>query len=83
MHAALRAALQRGVRVQLLALGPHVNRRLVAAQSQNNYAPLLDAGLELWRYQQTVLHNEVITVDGSSSFVGTTNLDALNEQPAR
>lgn len=84
LQAALAAAVQRGVQVQLLASGPHVDRRFIAAQSRGNYASLLDAGVELWLYQPTVLHNKLITVDGSLSFVGTTNLDirsiTLNEQ---
>ena len=84
LHAALAAAVDRGVQVQLLVSGPHVDRKFVAAQSRHHYARLLDAGVELWSYQPTLLHAKVMTVDGWLSVVGTTNLDirsiALNEQ---
>lgn len=83
-HTALGAAVRRGVQVQLLVSGPHVDRRSVAAQSRHDYGRLLDAGVEIWQYQPTLLHAKVMTVDGSLSLVGTANLDmrsfVLNEQ---
>ena len=83
-HAALGAAVQRGVQVQLLVSGPHVDRQSVAAQSRHDFGRLLEAGVEVWQYQPTLLHAKTVTVDGSLSLVGTTNLDirsfALNEQ---
>lgn len=84
LHDALASAVRRGVQVELLVSGPHVDRQFVAAQSRHEYVHLLDAGIELWLYQPTLLHNKVVTVDGRWSFVGTTNLDVrsitLNEQ---
>lgn len=75
---------RRGVSVQLLVSGPHVERPTVHLQGERDYQPLLDAGVEIWRYQPSLLHSKVVTVDGELSVVGTTNLDirslALNEQ---
>ncbi|TYP88582.1 phospholipase D-like domain-containing protein [Blastococcus xanthinilyticus] len=74
----------RGVRVQVLVGGPHVQRPSVHLQGELDFQPLLDAGVELWRYQPSLLHSKIVTVDGAIAMVGTTNFDtrslALNEQ---
>ena len=53
-------------------------------QGEREYRPLLDAGVQIWRYQPSLLHAKVVTVDGGLAMVGTANLDiralALNEQ---
>ncbi|MGY1634640.1 phospholipase D-like domain-containing protein [Geodermatophilus sp. SYSU D01186] len=78
------ATASRGVAVQLLVSGPHVERPAVHLQGQREYQTLLDAGVEIWRYQPSLLHAKVLTVDGETAMVGTANLDArslaLNEQ---
>ncbi len=75
---------RRGVAVHLLVSGPHVERPAVHLQGKREYQPLLDAGVEIWRYQPSLLHAKVVTVDGEVAMVGTANLDArslaLNEQ---
>lgn len=80
----VRAATQRGVHVQMLLPGPHVDRRLVHYQAQHDYQPLLDAGVDIWRYQPSLIHAKVYTVDRRIALVGTTNFDvrsvSLNEQ---
>ncbi|WP_116451846.1 phospholipase D-like domain-containing protein [Blastococcus litoris] len=74
----------RGVRIQLLVSGPHVARPGVHLQGETQFQTLLDAGVEIWRYQPALLHAKVVTVDGAVAMVGTTNVDtrslALNEQ---
>jgi cardiolipin synthase A/B len=75
---------RRGVSVQLLVSGPHVDRPTIHLQGQREYESLLDAGVEIWRYQPSLLHAKVLTVDGETAMVGTANLDVrslvLNEQ---
>lgn len=84
--AAVTATARRGVQVQLLVPGPHVDHPLVRLQGQHDHAALLRAGVELWGYQPSMLHAKVTTVDGRLSMVGSTNFDArslvLNEQIA-
>ena len=83
---ALTATARRGVQVRMLLPGPHVDHPLVALQGDHDRQALLDAGVEIWRYQPSMLHTKVITVDGLTAMVGTVNLDArslvLNEQVA-
>lgn len=80
------ATARRGVRVQLLVSGPHVERPAVHLQAETDFQPMLDAGVEIWRFQPTLMHTKVITLDGAVAMVGTTNMDArslaLNEQVA-
>ena len=80
------ATRRRAVQVQLLVPGPHVDRPVVHLQGERGYAALLEAGVEIWRYGPSMLHNKCVTVDGALAMVGTTNLDsrslALNEQVA-
>ena len=76
----------RGVQVQLLVSGPHVDRRMVHLQADRSVDRLLGGGVEVWRYQPSLIHAKVVTVDRELAMVGTTNLDirslALNEQLA-
>lgn len=76
----------RGVQVQLLVSGPYVDRPTVHRQAESEYQQLLEAGVEIWRYQVARMHTKLLTVDGSVAMVGTTNFDRrsvdLNEQIA-
>ena len=80
------ATAERGVRVRLLVPGPHVDHPLARLQGDYHHEDLLDAGIELWCYQPSMLHAKVVTVDGRRAMVGSVNFDArslvLNEQVA-
>jgi cardiolipin synthase len=65
---------RRGVEVDVLLPGPHVDKRFVQLASQSQYAGLLDAGVRLWSYQVSMLHAKVMTVDGQVASVGSANL---------
>lgn len=84
LRSLVRDTARRGVHVQLLVSGPHVERPSVHLQGQRDYQPLLDAGVEIWRYGPSLLHAKVVTVDGHVAVVGTSNFDVrsltLNEQ---
>ncbi len=63
----------RGVTVDLLVPGPHYDKTISRLASERHYATLLDAGVNVWRYQRTMLHTKVLTVDGSIAMVGSSN----------
>ncbi len=83
---ALTTTAERGVKVRVLVPGTRVDHPLVQLQGDHDRQALLDAGVEIWRYQPSMLHAKVITVDGRLAMVGTVNFDArslvLNEQVA-
>ena len=66
-------AAARGVQVDLLMPGPHYDKALSRLGSERFYEPLLDAGVRVWRYQPTMLHTKVLTVDDRLAMVGSSN----------
>jgi len=70
---ALAETARRGVEVDVLLPGPHVDKRFVQLASQSQYAALLEAGVRLWSYQVSMLHAKVMTVDGLVASVGSAN----------
>jgi cardiolipin synthase A/B len=69
-------AAARGVEIDLLLPGPHADKRFVQLASQETFACLLDAGIRVSRFQPTMLHAKIMTVDGVVSNVGSANLNA-------
>jgi cardiolipin synthase len=71
--AMLAATARRGVTVDVLLPGPHVDKRFVQLAGESQYDTLLAAGVRLWSYQVSMLHAKVITVDGAVAGVGSAN----------
>jgi cardiolipin synthase A/B len=80
----LAAARQRGVRVKLMLAGDHIDSWWSRQNSLRHYGRLLEAGIEIYEFQPTMLHQKTMIVDQSWATVGTANLDnrsfALNEE---
>jgi len=70
----LSVAAERGVDVRLLTNGPHMDKEVVRQVGQRCYGPLLESGVRIFEYQQTMLHAKVAVVDGWAN-VGSSNLD--------
>jgi cardiolipin synthase len=69
------AAAERGVEVTVLVPGPHADKRVVQLAGEKEFEPLLDAGVDIHAYQQSMLHAKVMTVDGCVATTGSGNLD--------
>jgi len=69
------AAADRGVDVQILLPGPHIDKRFVQIAAEGEYARLMEHGITIWNFQPTMLHAKVMTVDGVLANVGSANLD--------
>lgn len=71
---ALEAAAYRGVRVRLMvpSIGDH---KWMVTAGRGYYEPLLESGVELYEYQNGLLHSKTLTIDGKWSLVGTPNFD--------
>lgn len=72
--AALEEAARRGVDVRLMMPGESDVTLLMHA-ARSHYQRLLDAGIHLYEYQDTVLHAKTAVIDGVWSTVGSANLD--------
>ncbi len=66
-------AAERGVDVQVMFPGTHIDKRLPQANGERAYPDLLEAGVTLWSYERTMLHAKVLTVDGLIADVGSSN----------
>jgi cardiolipin synthase len=69
------AALQRGVKVQIVMPGRHMDSQIVRRASRASWGELLRAGAELYEYQPTMYHCKVMIVDERWVSVGSTNFD--------
>ena len=72
---ALARAAERGVRVQIIVPGSHLDSRLVKAASSALFGELLRAGVEIYRYEPTMFHCKVLVIDDAFASLGSTNFD--------
>jgi cardiolipin synthase len=76
--------VKRGVAVHLMVPGAHTDSPFVRRAGCHLYQPMLEAGVRLYEFEPTLLHQKVVVVDGLWSHVGSTNFDArslaLNEE---
>ena len=71
----LLGARRRGVEVDILLPGPHVDKRVSELAGSEDIGPLLDEGVRFWRYQPTMYHNKLITLDGRLATIGSANFN--------
>ena len=72
---ALVDACKRGVRIRLLVPGRYIDSALVRMASKRTWGKLLSAGMEVYEYQRTMMHNKMLILDGLLVSVGSTNFD--------
>jgi cardiolipin synthase len=76
--------VRRGVRVRLMVPGKHTDSPFVRRAGCYLYRSMLEAGVELYEYDRTLIHQKIVVIDGEWSHVGSTNFDArslaLNEE---
>lgn len=71
----LQETVQRGVDVQILIPGPYHDQRVAQLAQEDEYAPLLEAGVRMWAYQPTMMHAKVAIIDDSVACVGSANFN--------
>jgi cardiolipin synthase len=76
--------VKRGVAVHLMVPGKHTDSPFVRRAGCHLYQSMLEAGVRLYEFEPTLLHQKVVVVDELWSHVGSTNFDArslaLNEE---
>jgi cardiolipin synthase len=81
---ALVAAAKRGVKVQIITPGTHIDTELVRSASRARWGDLLAAGVTIAEYQPTMFHVKSLIVDSLLVSVGSTNFDnrsfSLNDE---
>ncbi len=68
-------AVARGVQVRVLVTGRRTDNWLARQNSRRLYGALMDGGVKLYEYHQSMLHQKVMLVDGCWCTVGTSNFD--------
>jgi cardiolipin synthase A/B len=76
---ALRRALidlaGRGVVVSVVVPGRNTDQRWVRLASRRMWGHLLEAGVRIHEYRETMMHTKALIVDGAWAVLGTTNID--------
>ena len=73
-------AIKRGVEIELIVPGPHIDKRISAVMAEEMYQPLLAAGGKVWVYQPTMMHSKVVVIDEVLSIVGSVNINQRSTQ---
>lgn len=80
----LRLMVERGVAIKLMVPGRHTDSPFVRRAGCHLYDRLLQAGVRIFEFERTLLHQKIMVVDGQWSHIGSTNFDArslaLNEE---
>lgn len=76
--------VRRGVGVHLMVPGKQTDAPFVRRAGCSLYRPLLEAGVRLYEFNRTLIHQKIVIVDDIWIHVGSTNFDArslaLNEE---
>lgn len=72
---ALMDAAERGVEVEIIMPGPHTDHRLAQLAQEDEYLPLLESGVRIYRYQPTMFHTKAVLVDDTVACVGSANFN--------
>ena len=68
-------ATKRGVRVRVMVAGVSNDTLVTRYNSVRLYGALLDAGVEFYEYNRTMMHHKIMMIDGLWATVGTSNFD--------
>jgi cardiolipin synthase len=80
----LAAARRRGVAVKIMVAGEHIDLWWARQNGVRLYGYLLEAGVEIYEFRPTMLHQKTMLVDGVWATIGTANFDnrsfSMNEE---
>lgn len=77
---ALLAARARGVKIRILVPGKNTDSGAVRLASKAEWEPLLAAGVQIYEYEPTMLHNKLLVADDQLVSLGSTNFDLRSFQ---
>jgi cardiolipin synthase A/B len=63
------------VRVRVMVAGVSNDTLITRFNSVRLYGALLDAGVELYEYNRTMMHHKIMMIDGVWATIGTANFD--------
>jgi len=69
-------AAHRGVNIEIIVPGRHIDKQTVRHASHSTWPKLLEAGIRIYEYQPTMFHCKYMIVDGIWVSVGSSNFDS-------
>ncbi|MEY2547356.1 MAG: cardiolipin synthase [Verrucomicrobiota bacterium] len=69
-------AAHRGVKIEIIVPGPHIDQQAVRKASRNLWPKLLEAGIRIYEYEPTMFHCKYMIVDDLWVSVGSSNFDS-------
>ncbi len=80
----LLAARERGVEIDIVLPGKHIDARVVQRASRHFWGTLLEAGVRIHEYEPTMYHCKFVIVDDQWATIGSANFDersfSLNDE---
>ncbi len=70
------AARKRGVAIDIIVPGKHIDEKTVRRASRSRWGDLLEAGVRIFEYQPTMYHTKLMVVDELFVSVGSSNFDS-------
>jgi cardiolipin synthase A/B len=80
LAAVLKERARSGVDVRVLLPNEHIDVKLIRWASQGYYEELLEAGVRIFEYQPTMIHQKLLVADGVWSLVGSVNMDVRSKE---
>ncbi len=71
----LAAKSREGLKVQIIIPGDHTDQRLTKIIAGESFESLLEAGVEIFYYQKTMMHAKIILIDDELSCIGSANFN--------
>jgi cardiolipin synthase len=69
-----------GVDVRILLPNQHIDLQPIRYASQSHFEDLLSAGVRIYEYQPTMIHQKLLVADGIWSLVGSVNMDVRSKE---
>ena len=71
---------QAGVDVRILMPDEHTDAKPIRRTSHAYYQELMDAGVRIYEYRDTMIHAKHVVIDGKFSVVGSANMDIRSKE---
>jgi cardiolipin synthase len=71
----LKRAVRRGVEVKIMVPGKITDSPVVSHAGHRHFSEMLSAGVRIFLFERTLIHQKIMIIDGIWSHVGSTNLD--------
>jgi cardiolipin synthase len=78
--AALKERAENGVDVRVLVPNEHNDVSIIRWASRSYYDELLAAGVRIFEFQSTMIHQKLLVADGIWSLVGSANMDVRSKE---